>query len=52
MADFNNDQEYIIKEKYKLLNYIKGGGFGDVFFAIHIDKNYEVAIKFVMIGIS
>lgn len=37
----------MIKNKYKLLNYVKGGGFGDVFFARHIHKNYDVAIKFV-----
>ena len=29
----NNEKEYIIKGKYKLLNYLKGGGFGDIFFA-------------------
>lgn len=39
--------DYLIKQKYKLMNYCKGGAFGDVFFAKHIEKNYDVAIKFV-----
>lgn len=47
MSAFSNDAEYVIKEKYKLSNYCKGGAFGEVFFAKHIDKNYDVAIKFV-----
>lgn len=46
---FNNGTDYIIKGKYKLMNYLKGGGFGDIFFARHVEKNYEVAIKFVSI---
>lgn len=48
MLALNNEKEYVIKGKYKLLNYVKGGGFGDIFFARHIEKNYEVAIKFVI----
>ena len=47
VANFSSDKDYVIKEKYKLLNYLKGGAFGDVYFARHIEKNYEVAIKFV-----
>ena len=47
MANFTGEKEYIIKSKYKLLNYCKGGAFGDVFFAKHIEKGYDVAIKFV-----
>eukprot|EP00347_Sterkiella_histriomuscorum_P016337 403353577 len=43
---FNQDTDYIIKGKYILKNYIKGGGFGDIFIAKHKDKGYEVAIKF------
>ncbi len=47
MANFSGEKEYIIKQKYKLLNYCKGGAFGDVFFARHIEKGYDVAVKFV-----
>ncbi len=47
MQFLKEDKEYIIKGKYKLLNYVKGGSFGDIFFAKHIEKNYDVAIKFV-----
>lgn len=36
-----------IKEKYKVTGFIRGGGFGDVFNAVHTEKNYEVAVKFV-----
>lgn len=50
VANFSQDKEYIVKQKYKLLNYCKGGAFGDVFFAKHTDKGYEVAIKFVSTG--
>ncbi len=38
---------YIIKDKYQITNFFKAGGFGEVFFAKHIAKNYDVAIKFV-----
>ncbi|CDW90421.1 protein kinase domain containing protein [Stylonychia lemnae] len=37
----------MIKEKYLVLNFCKGGAFGEVFFGKHIVKEYEVAIKFV-----
>ena len=47
VANFTGDKEYTIKQKYKLLNYCKGGAFGDVYFAKHVEKGYEVAIKFV-----
>ena len=47
LTAFTNELDYIIKGKYKLMNYLKGGGFGDIFFAKHVEKNYEVAIKFV-----
>lgn len=33
---FREGKEYIIKGKYKLVNYAKGGAFGDVFLAKHI----------------
>ena len=49
LASFTNEQEYVIKNKYKLVNYCKGGAFGDVFFAKHTEKSYDVAIKFVSI---
>ncbi len=42
-----NTEHYIIKDKYQVLNWAKGGGFGDIFIARHITKGYEVAIKFV-----
>lgn len=42
-----NDKDYLIKGKYMLVNFCKGGAFGEVFFAKHAEKNYEVAIKFV-----
>lgn len=29
------------------MHYHKGGGFGDIFIAQHVEKSYEVAIKFV-----
>lgn len=38
---------YTIKEKYQLLSHCKAGAFGDVFFAKHITKEYEVAVKLV-----
>ncbi len=47
VANFTGEKDYIIKQKYKLLNYCKGGAFGDVFFARHVEKGYDVAIKFV-----
>lgn len=37
----------IIKDKYVIRDYIRGGGFGDVFLAKHFDKNYDIAVKFV-----
>ncbi len=37
----------VIKEKYRVTGFIKGGGFGDVFNAVHTEKNYDVAVKFV-----
>jgi hypothetical protein len=40
--------EYLIKGKYRLMSFCKGGAFGDVFFAKHSEKNYDVAIKFVL----
>lgn len=36
----------MIKDKYRVTGYIRGGGFGDVFVAKHLKKNYEVAVKF------
>ena len=39
--------EYLIKDKYRLLCFCKGGAFGDVFFAKHAEKGYDVAVKFV-----
>jgi serine/threonine protein kinase len=41
----------IIKEKYQIKDFIRGGGFGDVFLAKHSDKGYDVAVKFVSIRI-
>jgi serine/threonine protein kinase len=37
----------VIKEKYRVQGFIRGGAFGDVFFAKHVQKNYDVAVKFV-----
>jgi serine/threonine protein kinase len=37
----------LIKEKYLVTGFIRGGGFGDVFLAKHTEKGYEVAVKFV-----
>jgi serine/threonine protein kinase len=48
-AVLTGEIEYIIKQKYKVQSFVKSGGFGDVFFARHIEKNYEVAVKFVSI---
>ena len=36
-----------VKEKYKITGFIRGGGFGDVFNAVHTEKKYDVAVKFV-----
>ena len=47
MSKFTGEREYLIKGKYVLLNFCKGGAFGEVFFAKHAEKGYEVAIKFV-----
>lgn len=47
VANFAGDKEIIIKQKYKLTSFNKGGAFGDVFFARHVEKGYDVAIKFV-----
>ena len=49
VANFSGEKDYIIKGKYRLANYCKGGAFGDVFFAKHTEKGYDVAIKFVSI---
>lgn len=38
-----------IKEKYKVTGFIRGGGFGDVFNAVHTEKKYDVAVKFVSV---
>lgn len=38
----------MIKQKYVLENYYKGGAFGDIFFAKHLVKDYEVAVKLVI----
>jgi hypothetical protein len=37
----------LLKDKYQLQFYAKAGGFGEVFIARHIQKDYEVAVKFV-----
>jgi serine/threonine protein kinase len=37
----------VVKEKYKIMDFIKGGGFGDVFLAKHTEKGYDVAVKIV-----
>ena len=42
--------DYLIKGKYRLLSFCKGGAFGDVFFAKHSEKGYDVAVKFVSDG--
>ena len=38
----------VLKEKYKVVDFIRGGGFGDVFLAKHVQKSYDVAVKFVL----
>jgi len=48
---FISDKDYLIKGKYILIKFCKGGAFGEVFFARHAEKNYEVAIKFVSIQV-
>ncbi|CDW82169.1 protein kinase-like protein [Stylonychia lemnae] len=37
----------ILKNKYQLCFFSKGGGFGEVYIAKHITKEYDVAVKFV-----
>ena len=39
----------ILKEKYRIVDFIRGGGFGDVFLAKHVVKNYDVAVKIVSV---
>lgn len=40
-------ENIIIKGKYKIINFYKAGGFGQIFFAKHTSKGYDVAIKVV-----
>jgi hypothetical protein len=47
IAKFTDPADCVIKQKYKLLEFCKGGAFGDVYFGKHVDKGYDVAIKFV-----
>ena len=46
-----DEDNYVIKGKYRVKDWVKGGGFGDIFMATHIEKNYDVAIKFVIYNI-
>jgi len=41
-----NLEGIIIKNKYILGNHSKKGGFGEVIIARHIEKEYDVAVKF------
>lgn len=43
-SDFEN---LTLKNKYQIQFFAKGGGFGEVYIAKHINKDYEVAVKFV-----
>ena len=42
----------VLKNKYQLQFFSKSGGFGDVYIAKHITKDYEVAVKFVTKSVS
>ncbi len=45
LSSQQEQEPYIIKGKYKLINFYKAGGFGQIFFAKHLEKGYEVAVK-------
>ena len=37
----------VVRNKYRILNFISKGSFGSVYTAVHTVKKYEVAIKMV-----
>jgi serine/threonine protein kinase len=48
-AKVYQSQEILVHGKFKLLNFHKAGGFGEIFFAKHKERGFDVAIKFVSI---
>lgn len=45
-------ENLVVKNKYQIQFYAKSGGFGEVYIAKHINKDYEVAVKFVSLFLN